>query len=368
MRKLTLVPLVLTLLALTVYVNGWRAWDIHNADFAAFYSGGILWGDGRPAYDLKAACDLQAQVGVSLCMPFFHPPVLLPLLSAIANGDYAASYLRWFGLLLVVILCCAFPVYALTDRDLPKTIVLICFFPMFVILLQGQDTAFVLLGVLLCAVFLRGGKDSLAGIALGLTVLRPHLALALSMPLLFSRPKAFRSFFITGMVLVVYSFALVGVEGFRDIVSTTLLSARGTDASTHQQHMFNLVGLIARRGLNPIWAWPFFIGSIAGISVLWNKRGVTQSTFALGIICALFTSPHLHMHDLALLIIPLLAWPAVTVPIISFGMLTALSFGVTPLFIYAIMLGLALTVISQGGLWKGATPQIRDRNPTVAEL
>jgi hypothetical protein len=330
-------------LLLMIYVDGWRSLDPHRADFAAFYSGTVLWKQGRPAYDLKSGCEIQANAGVPLCMPFFHPPILLPVLSPVVNENYLASYWRWVIVGSLIVILCAATVYRLTNADLIKTVVTISFFPVFVGLRQGQDTAFVLLGILLCLLFLRDGKDSLVGIALSLTVLRPHLALALAFPLLLARPKAFRAFFVTSLALVAFSFLLVGAQGFRDIIINTLLSARGTDNSTHQEAMYNVVGIFVRAGLSPLWAWPFFVAAIVAVAVLWRKCGVTLSTFSIAVTLVLFTSPHLHTHDLALLIVPLLLWPTIAVPLFSLGILIGLSFQVAPLLVYLVMASLIFT-------------------------
>src|SRR5882762_4088452 len=92
-RRLILASLVLALLVLIVCASARRTFDPHGADFAAFYSGAVLWQQGQNAFDRQAACEAQSRSGISFCMLNFHPPVLLPLLSAVVNGDYVASYL-----------------------------------------------------------------------------------------------------------------------------------------------------------------------------------------------------------------------------------------------------------------------------------
>ena len=69
------------------YVFVWRAHDPRDNDFAAFYSGAVLWERDEPLYDQAKVCQIQAQIPVKLCFPFFHPPVLIPLLSLVSNDD-----------------------------------------------------------------------------------------------------------------------------------------------------------------------------------------------------------------------------------------------------------------------------------------
>jgi len=331
-----ILTVALTVLMLAFYIRTWNRVQPYGSDFAAFYSAALLWRQHQNPYDHSKACDIQNRAGIALCLPFFHPPVLLPLLSMVSNNDYEASYLYWCVILLIVTLLCLLCLFRLTDPI--KALVSITFLPIFVSILQGQDTVFVLLGTLLCALFLRDGRDTLAGIALSLTVLRPHLGIALGIPLLFARPKVFRGFFFFGLVWVAYSFLLIGTQGFREIISAVVLTAQGTDPSTQQEKMYNLVGVCSRLGISPLWAWPFFVGGIVGISVLWRKR-LTSTSFALGIVIALITSPHLHLHDLALLIVPLLTWPASAIPLISI----TFPLGLAPFLIYPIVFGLALS-------------------------
>src|SRR6185369_3968796 len=133
----------------------------------------------------------QAKIGVPLCLPFFHPPILLPLQSAIISEDYRSSYIRWAVVLLCVVGLCAMPLIDLAKLDLLDTALFLSFLPVFAGILQGQDTIFVLLGAFASFAFLLKSQDIAAGIALGLVTLRPHWAIALAIPLFFTRRKAF---------------------------------------------------------------------------------------------------------------------------------------------------------------------------------
>lgn len=339
-------PLRLAVLGilLILYFAEWQKNDLLTSDFAAFYTAATLWEDGWQPFSRDLQCEIQSHIGGSVCLPFFHPPVLLPLLSLVSTENYSASYLRWVGVLLIILITCALPIRKLISCDVLDIVLYLTFFPIFALILQGQDTAFVLLGILMAAVFLRDRNDILAGIALSLVVLRPHLALALAIPLTFCRPKAFLSFFIAGVVLVAYSLALVGVEGFNEALKMIVLAAKGADPTIRQAEMYNLVGLFVRLGISSSLAWALFAAAIVGISILWRKRGVTQSNFALGVLSVLFTSPHLHAHDLSLLIIPMLSLASIMTPVISLAFMAAILLGVQHVFVYALMLTLALSL------------------------
>jgi hypothetical protein len=352
MRSL-LLGIILLISLLLLYAFEFRNIDRRRCDYAAFYSGAILWNQGRAPYDLAAAREVQTQVGVPLFMPFFHPPLLLPILSATVDSDYNASYLRWVTILLVVIALCVVPLYFLTGSWLDSLLYL-TFIPVFGGILQGQDTAFVLLGILVGAILLFRGKDSWAGAAVALSTLRPHWAIVLGIGLLVSRPKAFKAFFITGAILVLYSWLLVGSEGFREIINNTFLMGQSIDANTKHTWMYNLVGIFARLGISPFFAWPFLLAAVVIVAVMWRRLGITRHTFGIAIILMLFFSPQLNHHDLALLVITLLVWPAVIAPILS------ISLFVNPygdqLPIYILMLALLCSLISKINL-------LPDRDP-----
>jgi hypothetical protein len=178
-------------------------------------------------------------------------------------------------------------------------------------------------------------------------MLRPQLALALGLPLAFARPKAFRSFFVTGIVLVLYSVILVGIEGFKDILNVVLVTAAGADESIHQAGMYNLVAILVRLRISPAWAWPFFGMAITAVSFLWRKAGVTATTFGLAVLLALFFSPHLHTHDLSLLLIPLVLCSSVIVALLSLAFVVASVYGVQQFVILALMGSLAVYLVKR---------------------
>src|SRR5687768_6712255 len=97
-----ILTVVLTLLMPGFYVMTWRQHQHpYGSDFAAFYSAALLWKQHQNPYDHSRSCAIQTRAGNLLCLPFFHPPVLLPLLSIVSDDNYEASYLRWSAILLI---------------------------------------------------------------------------------------------------------------------------------------------------------------------------------------------------------------------------------------------------------------------------
>ena len=346
MTRSTILTLLVSTIVLSISISVWWSVDPHRSDFAGLYASAQLWNEGQRPYDQKLSCEVQREANVSLCLPSNHPPILLPLIAALANENYLTSYVRWSLFNLLIVICCALPLHSISE-DAVRTFALLCFYPVFVAVRQGQDTSFVLLGVLICLMFLLNGKDRWAGVALGLTVLRPQLALALGLPLAFSRPKAFRSFCLTGGALVLYSLILVGLEGFKDILHIILVTATGADESIHQAQMYNLVAILVKLRINPAWAWLFFGLAIVGVSLLWRKAGVSMTTFGFAILLALFFSPHLHTHDLSLLVIPLVLCPSLIVALLSLTFVVASVYNLQQFVIFALFASMAVYFIKR---------------------
>ena len=115
------------------------------------------------------------------------------------------------------------------------------------------------------------------------------------------------------LVLGLYSFALVGWQGITEFLHLLTLSAGGEGYGMAEAAMFNFTGLVLRLapalGINLVHglAWGLFAIAFAVLCIVW---GVSKSSglrqIALLVTVSLFVSPHLHYHDLALMIIPLL--------------------------------------------------------------
>lgn len=287
-----------------LYGSFWSRVDVATADFPAYYVAATLWKSGANPYHLKQQCQLESRIIKEGCIPYAHPPYLLPLIAAVSTSDYATSYWRWSTVLIVFALLSAIPLYFL-KREAITTFQALLFFPLLMSIFMGNDTVVVLLSIALWVWLINDNKDFWSGLALSLGLVKPQLILLLAVPLLFSRRKAFAGFCVGGSVLTLLSFALVGPSGFRSIVELTLLTAKGEGFGFYQERMVNFTGILARNGINTVWAWPLFLIAIAGICILWRKRGITPASLSLAIVITVFACPHVHAYDLALLAIPL---------------------------------------------------------------
>jgi hypothetical protein len=299
-----------------------------GADFMVFFTAGrISQIDGSAhVYELLLQQAVQqAEVGFQLApgqvLIFNHVPYLIPILNVLVSGNYVASFYRWAVLLLVLYVAGMVLLAGIFRRagwrqaeTWLMAAGMITFFPLYVSLLNGQDTAFTFLGLCLYLAGFLTGKDWLAGVGLALTSIRPQVTVLLAVPFIFRRQKVFGWFCLAGGVLGGLSLAAVGVEGMRGFLNLLLVSASGEWYGLKEPLMVNLVGLLWRiapgLGANLIhWTgWAVYGMTLIGLCILWRRtRLLNEKQIGLAIVLAVFTVPHLHYHDLALLLVALVA-------------------------------------------------------------
>lgn len=296
-----------------------------GADFVAFYAAGRIArqeGPGR-AYDLGLQQRYEEQVaGFEIeaedTFPFPHPPFLLPLVCAVAGENYRLSFLVWSGLMFGVLFLAAATLFKVSQAwfEAPARRLLLAgcllFFPAFVSLINGQDSALLVLGGGLWALGLFSERDGPAGLGLALMTIRPHLALPLALPFLFRRQRVFLWFVVGCGVLALVSLAYVGLEGIVGFVRLLFLSGSGEAYHINEDRMVNLLGLLlrlfpaAQPSLVRTIGWGAYAGTIVGLCFWWGRgRTLGWPQVGTAVLLTLFTAPHLHFHDLVLLLLPL---------------------------------------------------------------
>jgi hypothetical protein len=297
-----------------------------GSDFIAFYSAGRVAQSNGAAYvyNISLQQDIQEeQVGFSLVpeqvLLYNHLPFLIPILYTLVSADYVESFYRWIFLLLALfITSIAFLSGVLKDARFDSSTRLIAgvgsllFLPLFFSLMNGQDSAFLFLGTALWMYGLFSGKEIAAGLGLSLTTIRPHIALILALPMLFSYRKVFLGFILGSGVLALLSFLILGMQGTREFVEILFISANGEWYGMKESAMYNLIGLLVRTvpwlEVSTIRAIGWIIYGVTGISlcIVWAKnRNIQDGQIGLTVALALFVAPHLHFHDLTLLLIPI---------------------------------------------------------------
>jgi len=321
-----------------------------GADFLTFYSVGRVARESglNRVYNLDLEAAAQAQtagvhLGSQQILPPNHPPFLFPVLGMLAGLDYRFAYFVYV-LLLIGLVVAGLPVlYRVLQYNgwspVQARVALLgvmLFEPLFMSVLKGQDSALLLLGVILWSSGLTRNNERLAGLGLSLTLIRPQVAILLALPFLFRRRRIFAWFLAGATALGLYGFLQVGWTGVQDYLHILTLSAGGEGYGMAESAMFNFTGLLLRLApqlsLDLVHAigWGLFAAALAGLCVLWAfSKSIGNRHIALALTLSLFAAPHLHYHDLALLAISLIglgiamvaagrltAWRAATLPIV----------------------------------------------------
>ena len=296
-----------------------------GTDFIAFYSAGrIAQAHGFASiYDIEYQKEIEQEVvGFPLAdgqvLLYNHMPYLVPLLALVVNDNYALSFKLWALILIsIYITGSLFLINSLfaTDKDtrFALFIATLTFSPLFISLWQGQDTAFLYLGVALWCIGILKKQDWLIASGLALTTVRPHISIALAVPLLFRFQRAWwRSFLLIG-ILALISVMLLRVQGIIGFMNLLRITAEGTWFGMKPAAMLNLFGLLLRiaQFLDPgtvAWiSWLIYMAGIILIGSLWQRsKLIDDRLLGLSLLIAIVTAPHLHLHDLTLLLFPLL--------------------------------------------------------------
>lgn len=247
--------------------------------------------------------------------PFIHPPFLLPVLALISSLDYVAAFHAWAAIMIVLYSLGVWLLVRTVPRDGDRAVLLvgnILFFPAFVSILNGQDTALLLFGVSIWLCGLRSADDRLAGIGLALTAIRPHIALLLALPFLLKHRGVLYWFLGGAALLGIYSIGLVGIHGIQDFMNILNVSASGDGYKTNEIAMLNLLGLLRRlfpavpEMIARLVGWFLYGLAVIWLCIIWARSArIEEKHIGWAVIIALFAVPHLHYHDLALLLVPI---------------------------------------------------------------
>ncbi|MFC2064131.1 glycosyltransferase family 87 protein [Chloroflexota bacterium] len=250
---------------------------------------------------------------------YLNPPYVVPLVNLIVVSDFVTSLVLWEVMMVLLIFLAAGFLFLLIRSNFSGQSVLIflvgivLFFPGYKSLVIGQNSAMLLLGASLWVFGLLTEKDWVAGLGLAFMLVRPHIALPLAIPFLFKRRCIWWWFLAGSTLLAVFSLIFVGMDGILGFIKIIFISASAANTTTGEANMLNLIGVLIRMfpGVPVIifrWlGWGVFLTSTIVLCVIWFKSAEIQlKQVGLAVLIITFTTPHIHMHDLILWVIPLI--------------------------------------------------------------
>jgi hypothetical protein len=327
-----------------------------GSDFISPYSAARVaqrWGMAN-VYNLELQQAVQAEVvGFNLVpgqvLMFNHPPYLVPLLMLLVNGDYVGSLIRYAVLMVVFyglslsVVTRLFQIHGWKRAEILLVMAgLLTFYPLIVSLVNTQDTAIMVFGAFLWSLGLLREKDWLAGIGLALTTVRPHVTVLLTVPFFFRRQKVLAWFTLAIGLLGLASLLVLGWGGIRSYLDILLTAAGGEWYGMRETVMVNFIGLLWRLAPNlggnfiHLSGWLVYGIASIGVSVMWARSlKITEKQIGTAVILAVFAVPHLHYHDLTLLLVPLVM---IMVLLEREGIWDARNAGLLPLILSLVLL------------------------------
>ncbi|MBR1175587.1 DUF2029 domain-containing protein [Bradyrhizobium sp. KB893862 SZCCT0404] len=311
-KRATYVRLVLAALTAivafkTFWFARWGGWaDRELADFDAFHivAQRVWRGDLDQVYHFAALLKMQLEAagGATGFMPWTYPPQYALLLAPLAFLPVGLAYLLFAAGTLALYL-------AVLRRiaDVNFAHVLVILFPALAITIGSGQNGF-LTGALIALVCLNvERRQLLAGLALGVMVIKPHLAIAVGVYLLATR----RWIALATATAVVLASSLLCTLLFGWQIWTAWLGAIKESASYLEQGFYPLYRMVSayaalyQAGLSANFSFwgQVIVAALALCAVLFATARATSSSFALGIAVtvSVMISPYAYDYDLPML-------------------------------------------------------------------
>lgn len=340
-------------LALTAREADLRQWMLRT-DFPAFLTGARLIAEGHGAalYDPAAQAPVQQAITAPYryargLLPYNHLPFLAVALSPLAAAPLAWSYGAWLAVTALALLTAI----GLLGRELaqaarspiearwaPRALwtLSLGFFPVYQSLLQAQTPPWSLLGFTLMIRYLRRERETMAGLALTLALVKPQLLIVPVLVLLYTRRwRTLGTFVAAAVGLALLVTPLLGGFGWAGQYLGLLVNVAGATADTsiiQPPLMENLRGfftLLATQidpavrlsGAAP-WVGPLTLLAslivLAALALAWRGRdaaiwrrdpGGWDARWAATLLAALLVNPHGLPYELTLwLLAGVLIW------------------------------------------------------------
>ncbi|MBI5284035.1 MAG: DUF2029 domain-containing protein [Chloroflexi bacterium] len=298
-----------------------------GGDFMSFYAAGYivrhgmtdgLYNGAVQAFVQRAVYpgDLPHATGYPL--PLFVAWAFAPL----SRLPFTAAYLRWTAINAALLAALAFALdrHLVNVPMLPRRTfiaVFACSIPAVTNIILGQ-VDFIVFGALFGAyLLLREERESLAGIALAVVLIKPQFLLGVvPMLLLWQQWRTLRTLALAGGALLIVP-ALLAEPGALAAHARFVAGYQGAGGDLHVNAaaMSNWRGLAASvTGSNAAWAWlpgmaAITAGAFAVAMPRWRLAAhgavAADQAYALAVMLPLLVSPHLYAHSLVLLFIPL---------------------------------------------------------------
>lgn len=315
--------MLIYILAWSIFIQGTA---VYGTDFISFYTAGRIVRLGQPQELFNL--DIQRSIQKNLEGDYYfsggsnlsqHPPYLAPLLALISIDDFKLAFTLWTFVRILIWIACGWIIFNLLRRNKFDSLStffasagFLLFYPLFLSILAGQDTIFILLGLLLWQTGIIESNAVKTGLGLAWSTLSPTIAGPLGLALVSSRRKASVWFFLGCSSLFLFTLAFIRIGGIIDFINLMKISSTSSEFGLNPESMYNFLGFLLRTfpkfelTAARQTAWVAEIVSTLIIVLLWIRNRQVNSLFIvnISIVLAVFFSPHLHIHSTTFLLLP----------------------------------------------------------------
>jgi hypothetical protein len=287
-----------------------------GTDFLNFFSAGrmVLEGRALEAWDYHAVSDLQRAIfpGLEGSTPWAYPPPALLVVTPFALVPYGVGLLLWTALGLTLFVLALRPVIA----RIPHAWWLLAAFPgVWLGIGQGQ-TQFIIAALAGGALVLLDRRPVLAGVLIGLMVIKPQIAVLFPLLLIAQgRWRTFAAAAVAAVTATAVSLAAFGVESIDAWRESLAVLSEAMEVGASPGHKFVTPYPASRLlGIPPVGAAIVHLvlatAALAACWLLWRKhRSVPMSGAAL-VLGTFLVTPYAVDYDLALLAFAIAWWAA----------------------------------------------------------
>jgi hypothetical protein len=280
----------------------------YQMDFVAYWAAAQLAGAGNPAgaYDLglHRAVELGA-IPLGGALPFAYPPCFLILLAPFGLIAYPAAAAIW------VLLTFAFYCAALRRWAPALPWLSLSFPPLLINVVTGQA------GMLTAALFVGGmallpKRPLVAGLLLGLLVVKPQLGLVLPLALLAGREwRAVGGAAASAAGLVLLSLVLFGWAPWQAWLGNAgLIASIASEGLAGWHRMASVYGALRLAGLGAGPAWTAHalvaLAAAGAACLIWYRDSDIGKRAAALAAATSLASPYLFIYDTLILVVPFL--------------------------------------------------------------
>jgi len=291
-----------------------------GTDFPAIYAGAkLIWENPTALYDLQQQALFEKAVDPRLddsTLAFAYPPITALLLMPLGWTSFTGAYLLMSfvsGAALLISLRLLRESLQLNKQQFRwLKLTTVCNYGVHVTFVLGQTSLIVLLifTLIVTAAYQRDSVRS--GIWSGALFFKPQL---LVVPLLVLIVKRLWRALCMGFLVIAVSAAvsafLVGEKGIADYIQmANRFSSARSNLGTNPQDMHNLraLALFVFQAPFATYFWAVLFGLVLVVTALFNFRlpqnkAIISTQWIVNLLAALLLSPHLHAHDLSLLVI-----------------------------------------------------------------